>query len=279
VLSRENVVRLVQFGWILSVAAVLIVTYSGNATPYITVSQLPAGGTGDAGMYMFGGILVVGFGGAGLIGIFGGSSWKGMRDQTDLELTDSGLISDGQYVGKVRGRQVRARTEKRKTGQSTEGGSKYTTYSITEADLASPAKVGIIISRHTSGTGQFDLADSSVDQTTIGDEFVVTGVDEEFARKLLSPDVRETLRRLDEDENLTVGGAGEMVIGDMPSETDSAVGGYLEGKLEEKMSESIGGSSTTVAIETKGKLGDPAGLDRRIGLVAAVADAFESTGR
>lgn len=277
VTRRENVIRLVQFGWIAAVAAVLITAYSGNATAYITPSQLPAGGTGDAGGYIFGGILVIGFGGAAVIGLLGGSSWKGMQKETDLVLTDSGLLSNGQYVGTVRGRQVRARTEKRRTGQSTEGGSKTTTYSITEADLASPTDLGIIISKNAGGAGQFDVEDTSVEQTVINGEFVVTGVDSQLARELLTADVQDAIRVLDDGDNLTLGSAAETVMGEMPDMSDSSIGGYFEGKLKNAMARDIGGSATTVAIETKGKLGDATELNGRIAAVAAVADAFEAS--
>jgi hypothetical protein len=146
---KSAIVRVVQFVWILAVAAGSIVSYTGNATPYVEPSQLPAGGTADAEMYMFGTILVVGFGGAVAIALAAGDQWQKMNDKTDLTLTDSGVTGRGTYVGTINGREVRARTERRKTGSGTEGGSNRTTYTITEADLDSSLNEGILLRRVT----------------------------------------------------------------------------------------------------------------------------------
>jgi len=61
----------------------------------------------------------------------------------------------------------------------------------------------------------------------------------------------------------------------LPDMSDSLVGGLFKGKFEEKFDQQFGGTPTTVAINTKGQLGDPDELDRRAEAVAAVADAFE----
>jgi len=50
----------------------------------------------------------------------------------------------------------------------------------------------------------------------------------------------------------------------------------LEGKMAKEISKQMGGTETTVSIDTKGLVSDPAELDRRSEAVAAVADAFEA---
>lgn len=228
-------------------------------------------------MYMSGLIIVVGFGGAGLLSVLSGSPWKKMQDGANLTLEDSGIFGNGTYTGVIRGRPVRARTKKRKTGQSTEGGSNKTTYTITEADLRGATDRGILISRDNSDSGRVDVGESTVDQTVINGEFVVTGAEsEQFARELLTQEAREAIRALEESNSLTIGDAGEAVISELPA-PDSKIAGFLTGKLTENLATKLGGSATTVAIETKGTLGDSAELNRRITAVAAVADAFEES--
>ena len=272
-------VRAAQFGWIIVVAAASIAAYTGNATPYVAPSQLP-GGTADAGTYMFGSILVVGFGGSALMALVAGDSWQDMDEETDLTLGESGVTGRGTYTGVIDGRQVRARTERRKTGQKTEGGSSYTTYTITEADLDAPLESGIILRRQTEGGNRMDVGDSSIEQAVIDGEFVLTGVESErLAREVLTREVREALRAVENLETLTIGAASEVITEELPSMGDSMVGGFLEDKMEAAMTKNVGGTPTTVGIETSGVLGDPSTLDDRTAAVAAVANAFEDARR
>ena len=272
-------VRAAQFGWIIVVAAASIAAYTGNATPYVAPSQLP-GGTTDAGAYMFGSILVVGFGGAALMPLVAGDSWQDMDEETDLTLGESGVTGRGTYTGVIDGRQVRARTERRKTGQKTEGGSSYTTYTITEADLDAPLESGIILRRQTEEDGRMDVSDSSIEQAVVDGEFVLTGVESErLAREVLTREVREALRAVENLKTLTIGAASEVITEELPSMGDSMVGGFLEDKMEAAITKNVGGTPTTVGIETSGVLGDPSALDDRTAAVAAVANAFEDARR
>ena len=272
-------VRAAQFGWIIVVAAASIAAYTGNATPYVAPSQLP-GGTADAGTYMFGSILVVGFGGSALMALVAGDSWQDMDEETDLTLGESGVTGRGTYTGVIDGRQVRARTEKRKTGQWTEGGSSYTTYTITEADLDAPLESGIILRRQTEGGNRMDVGDSSIEQAVIDGEFVLTGVESErLAREVLTREVRQALRAVENLETVTIGAASEVITEELPSMGDSMVGGFLEDKMKAAMTKNVGGTPTTVGIETSGVLGDPSTLDDRTAAVAAVANAFEDARR
>ena len=91
-----------QFGWIIVVAAANIAAHASNATPYIAPSQLP-GGTVDAGTYVFGSILTVGFGGAALMALAAGDSWQDTDEETDLTLGESGVTDRGTYTGAIDG--------------------------------------------------------------------------------------------------------------------------------------------------------------------------------
>ena len=272
-------VKAAQFGWILVVAAASIAAYTGNATPYVAPSQLP-GGTTDPGIYLFGSILVVGFGGSALMALVAGDSWQDMDEETDLTLGESGVTGRGTYTGVIDGRQVRARTERRKTGQKTEGGSSYTTYTITEADLDAPLESGIILRRQTEEDNRMDVSDSSIEQAVVDGEFVLTGVESErLAREVLTREVREALRAVENLETVTIGAASEVLTEELPSMGDSMVGGFLEDKMEAAITKNVGGTPTTVGIETSGVLGDPSTLDDRTAAVAAVANAFEDARR
>ena len=272
-------VKAAQSGWIIVVAAASIAAYTGNATPYVAPSQLP-GGTADPGIYLFGSILVVGFGGAALMALVAGDSWQDMDEETDLTLGESGVTGRGTYTGVIDGRQVRARTERRKTGQKTEGGSSYTTYTITEADLDAPLESGIILRRQTEEDNRMDVSDSSIEQAVIDGEFVLIGVESErLAREVLTREVREALRAVENLETVTIGAASEVLTEELPSMGDSMVGGFLEDKMEAAIMKNVGGTPTTVGIETSGVLGDPSTLDDRTAAVAAVANAFEDARR
>ncbi len=273
--ADTNGTRLVQMVWILIVAAASITSYTGNARPYIEPSQLP-GGTSSPGTYLFGAILVVGFGGAAVIALASGDKWAGMAEQTNLTLEDSGVTGKGTYAGTIDSRHVRARIDRRKTGGQTEGGSSHTSYTITEADLDSAFDDGIILMREPSPDNRMDVEGTPISQTVIDGEFVLTGVgSEQFARDILTQDVRNAVRGVEGLETLTIGDASELVAETLPSIGDSGVSGFLQGKFEQAMTSGVGGSPTTVGIETEGVLGDANELNNRIAAVGTVANAFE----
>ena len=95
-------VKAAQSGWIIVVAAASIAAYTGNATPYVAPSQLP-GGTADAGIYLFGSILVVGFGGAALMALAAGDSWQDADGETDPTLGEPEVTGRETYTGAIDG--------------------------------------------------------------------------------------------------------------------------------------------------------------------------------
>jgi hypothetical protein len=143
----------------------------------------------------------------------------------------------------IDGRQVRARTEKRKTGQKTEGGSSYTTYTITEADLDAPLESGIILRRQTEEDNRMDVSDSSIEQAVVDGEFVLTGVEfERLAREVRTREVREALRAVENLETVTIGATSEVINEELPNMGDSMVGGFLEDKMEAAKTKNVGGT-------------------------------------
>jgi hypothetical protein len=143
----------------------------------------------------------------------------------------------------IDGRQVRARTEKRKTGQKTEGGSSYTTYTITEADLDAPLESGIILRRQTEEDNRMDVSDSSIEQAVVDGEFVLTGVEfERLAREVRTREVREALRAVEDLETVTIGATSEVINEELPNMGDSMVGGFLEDKMEAAKTKNVGGT-------------------------------------
>lgn len=276
-MSGENhLLSIVQFLWFVLSALSIIAIYTGNAEPYVAPSQLPAGGTPEAGMYMFGMIAVVSFGGLAAISLLSPNRWKGMQEHTDLTLEDDGLLSTGKYTGDIHGRPVRARTITKKSAQKTEGGSSQVTYTITEADLSEPTTMGIMLGKKGEGTTLTDFGEMSIQSTVIDNQFVVAGAKTDtLAEDLLTREVRDALLAVANLDTMTIGAATETISQELPDTSDSMVGGFLKGKMKQSINKDVGGTPTTVAIQTKGKLSDPAELNQRIEAVATVADAFE----
>jgi len=213
--------------------------------------------------------------------LMAGDPWDEMREETELSLNETGMAGRGEYSGVINGQDVRARTETRNTGQSTEGGSGKTTFTITEADLDEPVENGLIVRQEPDADGRLNVSDdSAVRQTVIKREFVVTGFgSEQFHRDLITADVREAIRAVDDEEMITAGEASEVVSEELPDVGDSMVGGFLKDKMVSAMTTKVGGSVNTVGIESRGVLDDPSVLDARIAAVAAVANAHSTVNR
>ncbi|WP_138797876.1 hypothetical protein [Halostella sp. PRR32] len=170
---------------------------------------------------------------------------------------------------------MRARTERRKVGGDSRS-SNYATFTIVEADLEAPTAESMIFSVKSSDGGLAEFGENIPTETTVvDDEFVVLGEPSDtLASEILTARTRDALRAA-EDDSVSIGAAEEHMADHMPDMSDSIVGGLFKGKFEDEFSKQFGGTPTTVAMNTKGRLGDPDELDRRAEAVAAVADAFE----
>jgi len=276
VANRSGRYALVQFGWVLFVAGSIVVIGSGNAEPYVSASQLPEP------MYVTGG-LAVGLVVAGFVFVsyLKNRAWKAAADAAGLEtestsaLSTLGIGAKPDVTGTVRGRPVTVRTTSRKTGNSTEGGSSRTTYTVVEADLAERPETGLILTRQPGGAdaGTTDDANVSVQTVAVDDEFAaVGGADDDLARAVVSGTGRDDLLALDADTMVLVGNPVQTLTDAVPELS----GGSRIGSMAQKsLSKAFPEDPTTVAIQTKGLLLDPEELERQTRAVVAAADGFE----
>ncbi len=266
---NKFVYDLLEWLWIVVSGFVLLAIYTGNAEPYVAASQLPGGDATLPNMYMFGTIALVSLGPPLLAKLRSRGKWSQIQDETSLTL------EDGVFSGSIHGRPVRARTERRKVGGDSRS-SNYATFTIVEADLEAPTAESMIFSVKSSDGGLAEFGENIPTETTVvDDEFVVLGEPSDtLASEILTARTRDALRAA-EDDSVSIGAAEEHMADHMPDMSDSIVGGLFKGKFEDEFSKQFGGTPTTVAMNTKGRLGDPDELDRRAEAVAAVADAFE----
>lgn len=124
--------------------------------------------------------------------------------------------------------------------------------------------------------GRSDFGGGAVQNTAVDDRFAVVGGGSlDLAGDILSSGAREPLLALADFGTVTVGDPSDTLLDAMPDASGSLVGSAIENKMESELQRNAPGDATTVAIETKGVLLDPAELQRRIVAVAAVADSFE----
>jgi len=266
---KKFVYDLFQMVWMAGAAFALLAIYTGNAEPFVAASQLPGGDASLPNIYMLGTIGVASLGPPLLKKLLTPDKWTRIQDETALTLEDD------VFSGSINGRQVRARTERRKVGGNSES-SNYATFTIVEADLESQTTKSMIIDSKGSDGGLEEFGENiSAESTVVNDEFVVIGEESEtLAPEILTGRTRDALRAT-EGNSVAIGATKELLSDHLSGLSDSVVGGLFKGKFEEKFDQQFGGTPTTVAINTKGQLGDPDELDRRAEAVAAVADAFE----
>lgn len=278
-----------QAVWFFLSAAVPIILYSGNAEPYISVSQLPGRASESPELYLVGTTVVLIVTGFTFIKYLQKRAWKAMGDRTSLTPDGRSLLGNPDLTGSVYGRPVRARTVTRTKGgnanisvgstNSSKDSTSKVTYSVVEADLEEPTDLGVMIGRKEAGEGpdKMDFGSTAVETTALDDRFVVVGgVSEELAEEVLSQRSRSALLDLDELDTLTIGDPTETILEAIPDMSGSFLGNTVENKVESELEEMTGGDTTTVAIETKGVLLDPDELERRVEAVSAVADSFEA---
>lgn len=277
-ISTYHKYTLVKTLWFFVTAVAIVGVYFGVTEPAVSATTLPGGGTSDALPYMLGLIALVSVGGVVVIGLVAPGRWEAVQDQTDLTLEDTGMLTSGTFTGTVRGRPVRARQVSRKTSSSGgEGsGSSKATFTIVESDLDEPTDMGIFVARAESSIDLEELDGVSIDSTVVGDTFAVTGAtSDQFAQDLLTTEAQESLLPIEDLGTVTIGSASETLMKEMP-DMSGGVGGFIGDKIEAKIQKQFGDSPSTVAIQTKGVVSDPAELNSQIAAVATVADGFEA---
>lgn len=266
---KKYVYDLFQMLWVAGAAFGLLAIYTGNAEPVVAASQLPGGDAPLPNGYLFGTIALVSLGPPLLVKLLTPDKWSQIQDQTALTL--EGDV----FSGSIDGRPVRARTERRKVGGDSKS-SNHATFTIVEADLEAPITESMLINIKGSENGLEEFgANLGTETTVVNDEFVVLGGESgTLATEILTTRTRDALRATEEN-SVSIGATAELMTDHLPDMSDSLVGGLFKGKFEEKFDQQFGGTPTTVAINAKGRLGDPDELDRQAEAVAAVADAFE----
>lgn len=274
--NKSGLYGLVQFGWVLAVAGTVVVILSGNAEPYVSASQLPRP------LYLTG-VLAVGAVVAGLLVVsyLENRSWRtageaaGLAAESASALSAVGIGPKPDLTGTVGGRDVRVRTEARRTGQQSEGDSKQTTYTVVETDLAASAERGAIVTRQPgdgAGPDRADVGNVSVRNVAVDDEFTTVDGAEDLARSVVSGAGRSDLLALEAGTMVLVGdavGTLQDAVPEMPQDT------MLGGMVDAGLSKAFPADPTTVAIQTRGLVLDGATLDRQVAGVVAAADGYE----
>lgn len=270
-IRKQTVYHVALFAWLLLSSATVIVTYSGQAEPYVAAAQMPGGEA-----HMIGGIVGAWVLGALVVGRLTTREWKAAGRAAGLT-PDGGMVwGKPDLTGTVGGRSVRARTIKRNTGGGGEGGSSKSTFTIVEADLDGPTDRGLVLGHGSPDDSNRTEYESLVDATTIGEDVWVIGAEEAFARDLLDQRSQDALRAVGDSDGLYVGDAAGMLQEVVEEATDSSAGTFLAGTLAGKAFDKLPGDASTVSTETKGLVLDADALEVQARAVAAVADAFEA---
>jgi len=272
VIRKHNLYRLATLAWGLVVFAVIVLTLSGNARPFLTPDALPI----DGPFQMVGVAVVLVVAGALVIDRLERRAWTAAGERAGLSPRGGGLRSRPDLVGTVDGREVRARTVKRKTGGDGESGSSTTTFTVVETALAEPTDRGFIVTAGgapTAGTEDLpvDLADRL---TTVGD-VAVLGEPGEFAREALTPRAQNAIAAADSLEGVHVGESADVFLEAIEA-SGGGLAGSMVGLMETKIKERMPSDAGSVATERKGVVLDAEDLAARAEAVAAVADGVEA---
>lgn len=262
---KHNVYQGIGVVWTVLSFGAAIVTYTGNAEPYVSASQLPAAGTP---LGLFGSGLALMTVGWLVLAQFEKRSWRAMARRVGLA-SEGRLLPYGvpDLTGSVHGRSVLVHTHKRKTGGGAEG-SNTTTYTRIEAELSGPADEGLLVAR-SDGDGPAGLDALPAGTTTI-DGFAVIGP-EELARAVLTSRVRNAVESMVGADSVTVGDASGAMVDALPDTSNTLVGALYDGVADS----SAFGDDATATVETKGLLLEPDRLETQVEAAVAVADAFE----
>lgn len=247
----------------------LVLTATGNAEPYVSVSQLPV--TPPQAIISAFGMV---FAAVLATGLLDKQAWKRAGSAVGLAPDGMTLLSQPDLTGTVDGRSVRAHTYS--TGGGGEGSSSKT-YTVVEAELREPVEWTAMVGSEESW-GKADVPDIGSSQAVTIDGFVVWGdISEDLAEDLLTRQARNALSTF--GAPVSVGDAEQAMVGDMMEELDDAEG--MGAKMAKGMLSMAGdgdaGPTTHVKYETRGITFDEDELQRRLDVVTTVADAVEQT--
>lgn len=272
-IHKHKLYQLAMVSWGVVVSAVLILTISGNARPFLSPEALPIDGplqfVGVAAVLVVLGVLV--------ILRLETNAWKAAGRQAGLSPRGGGLRGKPDLVGTVDGREVRAHTIKRETGEGDgESGTSTTVFSVVETTLAEPTDRGLIVSAaNGANLGPESVPADLTDQVrTVGDVAVV-GESDAFAQEAITPKAGTELAKLENDASVNAGAAADIFIEAIKA-SDSSLAGSMIGLMESKLKEAMPAGPETVGTERKGVILDGDALEARAKAVVAVADGFEN---
>jgi hypothetical protein len=272
VIRKHKMYQLAILLWGVVVFGTIILTISGNARPYLSPGALPI--NGSLQFVGVGAVLVV----LGVLVVLRleRNAWKTAGEQAGLRPRGASLRGKPDLVGTVNGRQVRAHTVKRDTGDGRESGSTETTFTLVETDIADPTTRGFIVSpANGANLGPESVpADLSGQVRSVGDVAVV-GESDAFASEAITPRAETEIAKLNDDENVNAGEAADIFI-DAIKQSESGLAGSMIGLMESKIKDQMPGGPETVGIERKGIILNGDDLEARAQAVVAVADGFEN---
>ncbi|MEF8783558.1 MAG: hypothetical protein V5A39_10665 [Haloarculaceae archaeon] len=272
-INKNTRYSLLLFGWGILVVGATVAVFSGNAAPLLTPSTLPL--NGPISMFVFAGVPLLG--GGVVVALLRKRAWRAAGRRAQLT-PDGGLslLGNPDLVGTRAGRTVRARTIKRKTGSSGEGGSKHTTYTVIEAEIDDPSEDGIVIGvGDTNEETDFGEVTAKV-ETEVVDGFPTINNAPDRTENVLTPKTQAALEEPDDIDAVYVGDTSTVILDALP-DADGMIAGKLTDMLKSKVEEKLPGNTHTVTIQTKGVLLDGGELDRQVAAVATVANEFETT--
>lgn len=272
-ISKHKLYQLAIVVWGVVVFAVMILTISGNAQPFLSPDALPI----DGPLQFVGVAAVLVVLGALVILRLETNAWKTAGKQAGLSPRGGGLRSKPGLIGTIDGREVRAHIVKREPSDGgKESGSSKTAFTVVETTLAEPTDRGLIVSSaNGANLGPKSVpADLSGQVRTVGDVAVV-GESDTFARDVITPKAETELAKLESDANVNAGEAGDVIIEAIKA-SDSNLAGSMIGLMESKIKERMSAGPETVGTERKGVILDGDNLKARAQAVVAVADGFEN---
>lgn len=268
--SKYRLYQFAMFGWATVAFAAVVLVLSGNAEPYVSASAIPI--TGPLEMFgVMAGLAVVGW---MVISQLEKGSWNRAGKRANLAPAGWGLVGKPALQGTVDGRPVQARTVKRRTGSSGEGGSSKTTYTVVEAELSAPAADGLVLSPGDGAvlSGRSVNVDLGPETTSVGDIGVVGS--DALARDVLTTRVRDALQQPETMETVYAGNAADLLLEAIP-DAEGTISGFVTGKMESAIEDRLPGDAGTVRTEQKGVILNATELEAQATAVAAVAESFE----
>jgi hypothetical protein len=285
-IRKQHRYPLAFVGWfVLLVAAFLAVNFRvlGPEFPY---DVFPGAGwrpveAVPADVYLLGTTALLGIGGLVLLGLL--QKWSWLRTGRPAGLSsDGGLFPSPTLSGTVRGRNVRARTiRRRKSSNTARNDTTTTSYTVVEADLDAPVADGFAIERRLDDAGMLSgVLGSEGEGDGDGDgDIELVGETETVDPDVLSRQSRDALVDPTYFGRFSVGAVPDDRIGAVGTPKRTFLGAVGSGTLASTYSEDTHGDAGRITHESTGVILDAAEMERQVEAVVAVAEAVQEARR